>query len=308
VGGKHIEIAGDEKTVGIISSLEEIFSGFIIKGSKPAFDAEFAVTCENVTIDLPVFGKEAIILKETHPFFMDKILEKVNELACESIAFLENYIAIGFYNGILVYKYHSNKAACILFQSGKEDNFLVGSLYKLLFIFLCLFMADQNRFFVHSAAICFKNKGYVFWGPSGAGKTTVAGFSNGKDVFSDDAPILFKENNCFYCAVSPFRQLYAPMGYSERKIVPIHENFFLRKAPDITMCNKSSAAVLSEIVPGHIHHFELMNRGLKRKVFEFSYDIAHESPAYDLYFTKDNLFWNLIAEPRRPKCEEMRLK
>jgi hypothetical protein len=158
-------------------------------------------------------------------------------------------------------------------------------------------MAERGRVLVHGAAIRNRQDGYIFWGPSGAGKTTIAGFSDRKDVLSDDAPVLMRREETFFCAPSPFCQLEPYDGGVSQGMqpIPMAMNIFLQQAQDLNLVHKKMSDALAEIISGHIHGFELMDNVLKKKVFHFIYDFCTQIPAYDLCFTKDNRFWKLLA-------------
>jgi hypothetical protein len=297
VGGLNVRIVADKAAVYVVQALQKLFVGFNVPGS-PKIDAELIVTYDSVVgypqrfdadpvdltnIDHPLKAKLLQKAKPSHPFYDSK----------------GTHMLLGFLNGVLHYQRGVGRAVCLLFrEEAGRSHFLVGSLHKLLFVFLCFLMAENNRFFVHGAAIRRGQNGYIFWGPSGAGKTTIAGFSERNDIFSDDAPILLKENEGFYCAFSPFYQVEMldnqPINIHGK--IPVCKNLFLHKSRELKVTNKGVADALSEIVSSHLHNFKFMDRELKKKAFHFSYDLCHRIPAYDLYFAKDSHFWKLVAD------------
>ena len=296
VGGKNIRIGADRDAADIILMLRKLFTDFNIPDLQVHIDAEFIVRYAPSFNGYQTLSKKPTNLRKTQ-LFTELQRQMQLEVFSDGINGADDHdLAVGFCNGMMIYNDRSKRAICILWQGGQEENFLVGSLHKLLFIFLCLFMAAREYFFVHSAAVQYEGRGYIFWGPSGAGKTTIAGFAEKHNVYSDDAPIIFRKQDAFFCSVSPYRQLDKPTGQSTRRTIPIHKNIFLHKANDLRIIDRSSSQALAEIIPSHFHNYEFMSLDMKRKAFDFSYDLCRTVPSYDLYFTKDNRFWDLIVK------------
>lgn len=289
-----IRLVADEAATPVLTALRSLFLGFVTSASKgiqgeltvlldasSAYDQRFTADLQ----DLNIMG---------HPLaaHLDQVItSRCGWLAAEG----ERVIKIGFLNGVLAYNRGRRKAVCLLFRERANKPFWVGSLHKLLFIFLCLLMADSGRYFVHSAAIRRGQEGFIFWGASGAGKTTVAGFSKRRDVLSDDAPILWREEGDFYCSPSPFVQLE---HHGEEIIhasrVPVKRNLFLHHSPVLMLEKKRPSEALHEILSGHIHGYEWMDRDSKTKAFYFFCDYCRQIPAFDLHFSKDDSFWTLV--------------
>lgn len=294
VGDLPVRIVDCFNASHLVKALQKLFTGFSSSYSCDV-DAELAVSYEPSPIRNQIFDVEPVNMNKAGPFLKERLLQKVRSLY--PFGDQENLYVIGFLNGLLVYRHQSRRGHCHIFQAEQGHHFLVGSLHKLLFVFLCLIMAERQRFFIHGAAIQNGQKGYIFWGPSGAGKTTIAGFSERDHVFSDDAPVLLKYDGVFCCAPSPFQQLEMSNIYTiatERR-APVSKNLFLHKASEIRMADKSGAVALSEIITGHLHCFEFMRSDLRKAAFHFMYDYCCGIPAYDLYFTKDGNFWKLVT-------------
>jgi hypothetical protein len=300
----YVRISGDRAATHIVQGLQKLFLGFIGPDTHEV-DAEFVVSYDDRIAYDQRFGVEPINLAnrddDVGHGLMSRLLDKTKRRELLLSVKSEYPYMIGFLNGLLIYLSHSKTAECVLFRENNSRSFLVGSLHKILFVFLCLFMAEKNRFFVHGAAIRHGQEGYVFWGPSGAGKTTVAGFSEGKDVLSDEAPILKRVRDNFFCMMSPFHQIEKCDGekINRNLPVPISKNIFLHKAKQIDIKCRTRQAALSEIISNHVHCFGFMDRAVKKNVFHFMYDLSCQIPAYDLYFTRDNRFWASVAGMKR---------
>ncbi len=297
-GGLSVRITADPSAAEILNNLAELFDGYVNDGSVSLAEAELTILYDPIATDHPIFSSEPVDLRRTNHPLTEKLFKKAMSFQGIPCFDYEGDLSIiGFLNGMLIFR-PTGVAVCILFHRAREAHFLVGSLHRLLFVYLCLIMAAHDRFFIHGAAIQYEQKGYIFWGPSGAGKTTVAGFSDRRDVFSDDAPILFREKDDFFCAVSPFNQLdiIAGQTIAVNKKIRVCKSLFLHKSTELKIREKSRPDALAEIMPLQFHCFEFMDRERKRKAFHFSCDLCQRIPAYDLYFSKDKHFWKLVAE------------
>ena len=175
--------------------------------------------------------------------------------------------------------------------------FSVASVYKFLFLYISLILAKQKKLFIHGAGIKKKDSGYLFLGESGAGKTTIAGSVKRGDVFSDDSPVIGREDNLFYIYPSPYSQV--DMFEHKRdgrclKKTELIKLFFLKKSDKLFIKPRDRKTALAEIIKKHIHSFEFMESKSRIAAFDLCYDLCNSLPIYDLYFQKNDKFWNII--------------
>ncbi|HUD70585.1 MAG TPA: hypothetical protein VMQ62_01375 [Dongiaceae bacterium] len=71
---------------------------------------------------------------------------------------------------------------------------------------------DRGGLFLHGAGIVRRGRCYLFYGPTGAGKSTLAALSREGDVISDDLSLLLREPGGLVAAGSPFRGTYTGGG------------------------------------------------------------------------------------------------
>jgi hypothetical protein len=67
---------------------------------------------------------------------------------------------------------------------------------------------DRGGFFLHGAGIVRRGRCYLFYGPTGAGKSTLSAQSREGAVVSDDLSLLLRESDGLYAVGSPFRGTY----------------------------------------------------------------------------------------------------
>jgi hypothetical protein len=96
----------------------------------------------------------------------------------------------------------------------------------------------HHALWLHAAGLVLNGNGYVFFGPSGAGKTTLAGLAH------DRAEILSDENVIIRCSADGPQLISTPFwGHSTpvdlirrtRRTVPLHALFALRHAADFNL-------------------------------------------------------------------------
>jgi hypothetical protein len=97
---------------------------------------------------------------------------------------------------------------------------------------------EYDALLLHSVGVEVNGLGHVFFGPSGAGKTTVARLSEGHGrVLSDESVILRNTNQGVMLDSTPFWGLSTPpaMIHRARKTVPLVALYALSHAPDFRL-------------------------------------------------------------------------
>jgi hypothetical protein len=168
---------------------------------------------------------------------------------------------------------------------GDPENFL-----RVLYAWLCL---ERGWLMVHACGIVHKGKGYVFFGESGAGKTTVASLSSGDTVLSDDMVIIEHGEGCYRVHGVPFRGLlpYAPRSNFSANLYGL---FTLEKTHEhyLTQLEKGKAvAKLAANVP-----FVMADITSVRRVLALCRDLVEVIPVKTLHFRRDSGFWRIIDE------------
>ena len=108
----------------------------------------------------------------------------------------------------------------------------------------------RGAFFLHSAALCVDNKGYVFTGPCGAGKSTHAGlwreyFKENVISVNDDKPaVRFFDGEPYICG-TPFSGKF---DINTNVIVPLCGISILAKSPENSIVRVSSAEAMNVLM------------------------------------------------------------
>ncbi len=155
-------------------------------------------------------------------------------------------------------------------------------------------VALQNKSTVfHGAGIIENEEGYIFFGPSGVGKTTVTNFSKPRFVLGDDLLVLQQKNGSANVSACPFN--------SEKNGFQLTNTTARIRACFRLIQDTRTYALKMKPVNAV---FELLNsvRPLSNHsigsetALEFCTSLANRIPCYELHFTKDNSFWRTIHE------------
>ncbi len=186
---------------------------------------------------------------------------------------------------------------------GSPENFL-----RVLYSRLCV---SRGGVLLHASGVVRAGKGYVFFGPSGAGKTTLARLSKerGAMVLSDDIVILRRDG-----ARDRVRDGACDRACDEARIglygAPFHGT---SDPPEMTRVNES-ATLCGVFAPVKATQLALLPMGVSdavarlvgcvpylgrdpasaSEVLCFCRELARDVPAYFLHFRMDSDFWRML--------------
>lgn len=177
----------------------------------------------------------------------------------------------------------ANRGQLVLRPTGEIENFL-----RVLYAWLCI---DQSALLVHAAGVIRNQRGFVFFGASGDGKTTVSRLSMTETVLSDDLVIVKKQNGVWQVYGVPFRGDFpeAPRTNATAELAGI---FALAKANHhylAPLLPVEATARLAACIP-----FVMAQPNVAQSVIELCSDLARCVPAQTLHFARNNEFWKVI--------------
>jgi hypothetical protein len=141
----------------------------------------------------------------------------------------------------------------------------------------------ENGFFLHSAASVFDEKGWLFPGISGTGKTTMVRKLDSHQILTDEMALVIKKNQKWLVFGSPFSSVY---NVDAVKIgVPIEAIFHINKSKDLLlkeMRSSVSAFQLLRLIIGW--KLELC----KDQVMDFVEDFTSECYSFQLSYSLEH--------------------
>ncbi|MHA2962012.1 hypothetical protein [Priestia megaterium] len=144
---------------------------------------------------------------------------------------------------------------------------------------------------LHSSCATEKGKAHLFAGQSGAGKSTCAKLSAPRTILSDEATLLKVEKNQITVFNSPFRsELSAP---SIKGTIPLASIQLLHQALNNERTKLGKASALLQIMDKVFYWNK--DREETKKIVQMIKEVLDYVPVYDLYFQKNNTFWELIS-------------
>ena len=280
----------------LLDEIEPLWSGFLVASGRTAA-VECRVHYDCGRIYRRRFGSEPIIIDRNSSPWTEALGDRMEQIYP---GYMEAATAvIGFLNGCLIFDRRVNRGAIYIFYT-KGALHVPATLWKLVFIFVCLVMAGKNRLMVHGAGIKRRRGGggYLFLGRSGAGKSTIVALSPGEVALSDDATLIEAGENGFRIHATPYTQ--TGIARERRKRCRLQREslrriVFLHQAAATRMEPRERHYAFMELLTCHVHFFGLMEEALKRRVFDLCHRICGAVPAADLYFHTDGGFWQLVA-------------
>ena len=151
----------------------------------------------------------------------------------------------------------------------------------------------KNRgIMIHGAGILHQGRGYLFFGSSGSGKTTISKLSVDDDVLNDDLIVLLPSENGWIMCSTPFwnpTQIEPKMG-----AVLLSGIYRLVKSKSVFIRPFTSGQALAEVLA----NIPVIATDSTRSqiLIERCMQLLKTTPAYQLHFTPDNSFWQTIHD------------
>lgn len=292
LAGTHITVAFQGQTKAIAHVYDYFFEGFITREERT--DAHLKVSFLPDSIRRGPFNKRnqdptshAPVLS---PVSNPEVVEWLKEIGEVSphLPFNKETVCTRFLNGLLVYSPGTASGQIYILRDGLAD---FRSLYFLFWLYFAHLLGEMGCCFLHAAALVKGEKGYLFLGDSGSGKSTVSRLCSDYQVFSDDGPIISSQNGVYRVHPSPFHQQDSLKGIEDEVIslgVQIVRFYFLVKDEEIFLEGISRKKAFSILLTRHIHFFQSLSTSTKLKLFDLFSGACDNISLYYFHFSKEN--------------------
>jgi len=307
------------------------FDQFIIPFGKDSLSIQFAhLSLTFQTIDLklkelinemykPFIPMDLTSVKGTHVFRPEpqragrkQAGAKISVVKAEAEAFLEltpgevyriefskKGSILFFWSYYFACRYDPEKKDGVLvICTGKKINLrqVIENFMRIIFSYIALY---NGSFFLHSSGIVKDKKAHIFFGHSGAGKTTIVAFSKGLPLLSDDQVLVYLKEDKPYASGVPFsggerfRQEEDAIKFSnvneEFEVAGFYwlvkdKDTFLEPLPLI-----HAAAKLASAIP-----FIKDSPFPMQDALNLATEIAQRAKIFALHFRKDDSFLQII--------------
>ncbi|MBU2008533.1 MAG: hypothetical protein KJ624_01580 [Chloroflexi bacterium] len=153
---------------------------------------------------------------------------------------------------------------------------------------------NPDAYLVHGCGILSEGRGYLFTGPSGAGKTTVARMAGCRRVLNDEVVVVGLDKGQCYVAGTPLEG-----GIAERcnAAASLHAILLLKQGAEASVRRLRSAEAYRSLLPQTIGAPRFLDTGSPSSLQEradFWAMVASRVPCYELTFRLDGSFWPLV--------------
>ena len=250
-------------------------------------------------VDVGIFCKDEWVLATLHRKFQLFTTETDAKFKLHLMTQEGHIIQTEHKNAIISYKNNSIEAIRGDFQVTINPGTLKGSakllrgsepgldtILKLAFVTAGL---KKNSFFLHAASSVFKDKGWIFPGVSGSGKTTILQKLSSHYALSDEMSLVAKIDGEWRVFGTPFSSITV----KDMEILDAHINsiIFLRKGSHLginrTTGSSGALRIMQSIIGWKLEIF-------KEQIMEFLAELVSENQFYELEFSKKhnlNEFW-----------------
>jgi hypothetical protein len=180
----------------------------------------------------------------------------------------------------------SREGVLTMRERGNPENFL-----RVLYAWECL---ERGGLILHASGVIRDGRSYVFFGPSGAGKTTIARMScpESNTVLSDDLVILGWDGGVLHAYGVPFRGelLEAPRNNAA---APLAGLYLLSKGENHSISRVSSAEAVARLTAAT--PFVTTSTQSVKQVLAVCEEVNRAVPVRRLAFAKHPGFWEYLT-------------
>jgi hypothetical protein len=171
--------------------------------------------------------------------------------------------------------------------TGVRHEFALDSLLRMLLTWALL---PGEGFLLHAATVTRDGKAYVFFGRSGAGKSTVASLSPAGSVLTDEISLLKRVDGEWRAVGTPFWGEFRTDGAN--RSAPVAGIYRLLQSPRDNIATLGPADLLKALLPCVL--FFSTRVGDHDRLLEILTSVSREVAGYTLQFRKARTFWEVL--------------
>ena len=165
------------------------------------------------------------------------------------------------------------------------------ALDSLLRILLTMVLLPQRGFLLHGATVVRDGRAYIFFGRSGAGKSTVASLSPKGSVLTDEISLLRYSNGCWQAHGTPFWGEFRAAG--QNRLVPVAGLYLLKQAREERLETLDARQTLRALLPCVL--FFANEKPAHETLLRTLLGLVEQIPCHRLYFRRNAEFWRVVA-------------
>jgi hypothetical protein len=189
----------------------------------------------------------------------------------------------------------ANASGAIRFSSMQSLQDSLGVLENYLRWVIADLALERDGFVIHSAGLVRDGRAHLFFGHSGAGKSTATALSVdsvGAVALSDDLVLLLKRLDGYVAVATPFWGSL-PQQVKERGTYPLAGLYSLRQAPRVAM-NPIAPGLATGMILSCCPFVSDAARRMER-LLPLVEHLCRKVPVYELFFKKDASFWEVVT-------------
>jgi len=168
-----------------------------------------------------------------------------------------------------------------------ESQYCFDSFLRILYIAL---IEDEKGLLLHSCSIDDNGQGRVFFGPSEAGKTTIARLADGRKVLSDELSLIRPVGDKYYVYGTPFWGEFRSGKNNCR--AELSGLYALEKSEQIGLSLTDKVTAINKLYRCILYFGN--STEISSHILQSCYKLVHEVPVYNMNFRKDKAFWKTI--------------